>query len=93
MEILGYGVYSLPDAAKLTRLKSQRVREWFHGRPSSNRRSSVFHSDYQPVGGDRAISFHDLIELFLAGQLRDHGVSLQTIRQVYRKLQVDLRKG
>jgi hypothetical protein len=27
MENLGHGVYSLPDAAKLTRLKPQRVRE------------------------------------------------------------------
>jgi hypothetical protein len=55
MEILGHGVYSLPDAAKLTRLKPQRVRVWFAGG-----RASVFQSDYQALGGDRAISFHRL---------------------------------
>jgi uncharacterized protein (DUF433 family) len=43
------------------------------------------------VGGDRAISFHDLIELFVAGRLRDHGVSLQTLRRVHQRLQEDLR--
>ena len=51
----------------------------------------VFRSDYPAVGGDRAISFHDLIELFVAGQLRDRGVSLQTLRKVHTRLQADLR--
>jgi DNA-binding transcriptional MerR regulator len=90
MEILGHGVYSLPDAAKLTRLKPQRVREWFVRGRTAGARASVFRSDYQSLGGDRAISFHDLIELFIAGQLRDHGVSLQTLRKVYKRLQADL---
>jgi uncharacterized protein (DUF433 family) len=42
------------------------------------------------VSGDRAISFHDLIEVFVAGQLRDRGVSLQSLRKVYHRLQKDL---
>jgi uncharacterized protein (DUF433 family) len=90
MEILGHGVYSLPDAAKLTRLKPQRVREWFTGSRGTRTRESVFQSDYPSLAGDRAISFHDLIELFIAGQLRDNGVSLQTLRKVYERLQADL---
>jgi uncharacterized protein (DUF433 family) len=90
MAILGRGVYSLPDAAKLTHLKPPRVREWFVGRRSVRSPASVFLSDYPSFGGDRAISFHDLIELYIAGQLRDHGVPLQTLRKVYKKLQTDL---
>ena len=31
-----------------------------------------------------------MIDLFVAGQLREHGVSLQTLRRVYAKLQHDL---
>jgi uncharacterized protein (DUF433 family) len=90
MGILGHGVYNLPEAAKLTGLKSRRVHEWFKGR--SNGRASVplFHSDYPSIDGDRAISFHDLIELFVAGQLREHGVSLQSLRKVHGQLQVHL---
>ena len=91
MGILGHGVYSLPEAARLTRLKPQRVREWFQGPASGPARRPVFLSDYPPVDGDRAISFHDLIELFVAGQLRDHGVSLQTLRKVHKTLQDDLQ--
>jgi uncharacterized protein (DUF433 family) len=87
LSILGHGVYTLPEAAQLTRLKPRRVREWFGGQAIGQ----VFHSDYPTVGGDHAISFHDLLELFVAGQLRDHGVSLQTLRKVHKRLQDDLR--
>ena len=91
MGILGHGVYSLPEAATLTRLKPRRVREWFQVRAIGPGHRPVFSSDYPPVDGDRAISFHDLIELFVAGQLRDHGLSLQTLRKVHKKLQGDLQ--
>jgi uncharacterized protein (DUF433 family) len=90
MGILGHGVYSLPEAASLTRLTPHRVREWFNGQPKEQSSKSVFLSDYQSVGGDHAISFHDLIELFVAGQLRDRGVSLQSLRKVHKQLQTDL---
>jgi len=90
MGILGHGVYSLPEAARLTGLKPQRAREWFYGRPTEHSRKPVFLGDYKSVGGDHAISFHDLIELFVAGQLRDRGVSLQSLRTVHKHLQADL---
>ncbi len=91
--ILGHGVYSLPEAARLTRLRSSRVREWFTGRSTTQGLKPVFKSDYDSVGGDRAISFLDLIELFIAGQLREHGVSLQSLRKVREQLQKDLGTG
>jgi uncharacterized protein (DUF433 family) len=86
--ILGHGVYNIPEASKLTRLRPQRVREWFTGRTAA--RKPIFKSDYHAVRGDQVISFLDLVELFVAGQLRDHGVSLQALRKVHRKLQSDL---
>lgn len=89
--MLGRGVYSLSEAARLTGLKPPRVREWFSGRPSDRDPKPVFRSDYRSVEGDRAISFHDLIELFIAGQLRDHGVSLQHLRRVHEQLRRDLK--
>jgi len=88
--ILGHGIYSLPEAARLTRLRPSRVREWFTGRSMKQGPKPVFKSDYDSVGGDRAISFLDLIELFIAGQLREHGVSLQSLRKVRAQLQKDL---
>jgi uncharacterized protein (DUF433 family) len=91
MVILGHGIYSLPEAAKLTRLKPVRVREWFNGKSNGTAGKAVFQSDYQPVGGDRAISFHDLIDLYVGGRLRDHGVSLQCLKKAHARLQRDLK--
>jgi uncharacterized protein (DUF433 family) len=84
MKVLGHGIYTFPEAARLVGLRTQRVREWFRGRPA---RQPVFQPDYEPVAGDTAISFHDLVDVFVAGQLREHGVPLQTLRKVYAKLQ------
>jgi uncharacterized protein (DUF433 family) len=61
------------------------VREWFRGRTSTET-PPVFAGDYRPVRGHLAISFHDLVEVFIAGQLRDKGVSLQFIRRVHAQL-------
>ncbi len=87
--MLGQGIYSIPEAARITRLKPSRVREWFGGRRSKQDRGPVFRGDYPIVEGDRAISFHDLVELFIAGQLRDKGLPLQRLRKVHAKLSED----
>lgn len=83
--MLGNGIYSVGEAARLTGLRPQRVREWFRGRISAAA-PPVFPGDYRPVAGHLAISFHDLVEVLIAGQLRDHGVSLQFIRRVHARL-------
>jgi len=85
--MLGLGTYTFREAAKLTHLKYSRVREWFVGKKT--RKGPVFESDYETVEEDIAISFHDLIDVFVAGQLRDQGVSMQTVRRVYSTLSKD----
>lgn len=89
--MLGNGVYGYHEAARLTGLKRERVREWFRIRDDQKKHRPIFLSDYESVEGDRAISFFDLIDVFVAGQLREHGVSLQTLRCVYSRLQVELK--
>lgn len=88
--VLGLGAYSFAEAAKLIGLRQGRVREWFRGRPTSFKRTPVFQGDFEPVDGDYALSFLDLVDVYVAGQLREHGVSLQTLRRVYSRLQKDL---
>jgi uncharacterized protein (DUF433 family) len=89
--ILGHGIYNLAEAARLTHLRPPRVREWFTGKSTERRPKPVFRSDYDSVDGDKAISFLDLIELFIAGQLREQGVSLQSLRKVRDQLKKDLK--
>lgn len=83
-----HGVYTLTDAARLTGLPRTRVREWFRTRKSRSR-PALFASDYEPDTRAVAISFWDLIDVFVAGQLREHGVSMPTVRKVYAKLASD----
>jgi uncharacterized protein (DUF433 family) len=89
--VLGRGVYSLSEAARLTDLRAARVRAWFRSAENNNEVSGVFRSDYPSIGDDRAISFLDLIEVYIVGRLRDADppVSLQHIRKVHKKLSQD----
>jgi uncharacterized protein (DUF433 family) len=85
--ILGHGVYTLAEAAKLTKLDLSRIREWFRIRGSHP--PPIFRSRYEEIEGETVISFLDLVDVFVAGQLRTRGVSLQTLRKVYKKLAND----
>jgi uncharacterized protein (DUF433 family) len=89
MEILGHGVYDLGEAAQLTSLRRSRVREWFWRRVSDQIPRPIFDGDYAGVAEGQSISFLELVEVFVAGQLREHGVSLRTIRRAHARLQND----
>jgi uncharacterized protein (DUF433 family) len=84
IETIGHGVYTYSDAAKLTKLKESRIREWFRIR--GERPNPVFRSHYEAAEGERAISFLDLIDVFVAGKLREDDISLRTVRKVYKNL-------
>ena len=88
-EILGKGVYTIAEAARLTRLRPRRVQEWFRGRTTARRIfKPVFESDYPVFHEEYAISFLDLIELKIGGSLREMGVSLPYLRTVYHNLEL-----
>lgn len=87
---LGLGIYDLREAARLTGLNPARVRRWFVQRPSEANRRPALRSDYATTQGATAISFLDLIDVFVFGQLRTHGVSLPTLRKVSNRLQKQL---
>jgi uncharacterized protein (DUF433 family) len=90
MEVIGKGIYSLAEASRLTKLRIQRVREWFRGRESTTRIfKPVFESDYPIYDEEYAISFLDLIELNIGGKLRNANVPLPYVRKVYNQLRQD----
>jgi len=91
VNILGRGVYSLAEAAKLAELRPARVRDWFRSSGPEGPHRAVFQSDYPSMGDDEAISFLDLIEVYITGRLREAKppVSLQHIRSVHSKLSRD----
>lgn len=81
-KLLGNGIYSLAEVGRYTGVHPSTVRAWF-------RDGSVFHSDYPRVNGDLAVSFYDLIDVLVAGQLRAKGASLHQVRAAYEQLKID----
>lgn len=86
--LIGRGVYTYSEAASLTRLRQSRVREWFNAR-TTTALGAVFESDFHGKTTQPLISFLDLVDVYIAGQLREMGVSLQHLRRVYKTLQQD----
>ena len=74
--IIGRGVYPIATAAKLLRMPSARIRSWVYGNGSS----PVLVSDLPPESGQDALSFINLIEVLFLSELREQGISLQSIR-------------
>jgi uncharacterized protein (DUF433 family) len=85
-DVLGRGVYSFAEAARLTGLAPQRVRSWFR-RPTRLGRTA-FSADFD--GAPFNLSFLDLVDVVVAGRLREEGVSLQSLRKVYDQIQDEL---
>lgn len=90
LEMLGRGVYSVPEAASLTGVTARKIRYWLAG--DSCRPGPVHLGDYGKRSWDgQLLSFLDLIDTLVVGKLRDAGVSLQYLRKVYEPLVHELR--
>lgn len=79
--VIGRGVYTIPEAAKYIGKPHQTLHAWFK---SGNRQ--LFSPDYPPVDGHQAISFFDLVDAMVASTFRKHGVPMREIRNVYEEL-------
>jgi uncharacterized protein (DUF433 family) len=81
--LLGRGIYSIPEAAHIIGLSSDRVRRWVNGYRSStqNKHQPIVSSELPAIEGKVAISFRDLLELHFIKAFIAHGISLQKIRK------------
>lgn len=89
LKLLGLGIYSRGEVARLLNLSSNRVSSWIRGYrytwgPKERRRHgeqpSVIKTDIPIIGGSVAVSFLELVELLVVKQFRDEGIPLQTVR-------------
>lgn len=90
MNLLGIGLYSFSEAARLTGIESSQLRRWLRGyayRPKGEQEKRtappLWHSPLQDEDLD-ALSFGDLLEVRFVEAFRKHGVTLQTIRAAAR---------
>lgn len=85
MKLTGVGLYTLQEAARLTRVPLRDLRRWLGGYSYRDQRHKTpiavaplwktqFDDEVDGIG------FHDLLEVRFVRAFRQHGVSLQTIR-------------
>ena len=79
------GVYPAAFAAKLTDTTSARVASWFRTRDKSHLAPAIV-TPFQPLAGQLVMPFLALVEARFVARFRTHGLSLQTIRKVAKKL-------
>lgn len=84
MTILGKGIYSASEAARLSGVPVQRIYSWFSYKNRSEQ--PIINGDYYGVSEHRCLSFLDLIDTLIVGKLRDKGVSLQHLRKIHAVL-------
>lgn len=87
--LLGVGLYSVPQAAKLVSLRkdttvsSRAINYWLwpHGKNGLAPANSLWEPKLPQLHGGKFLSFHDLIEVLVVAHFRHHQFSLQKIRR------------
>lgn len=86
MGLVGVGLYTFIEAARLVGIPARDLRRWLDGYSYKERnkaekvRSAPLWKTELTDEGVQGISFHDLLEVRFVAAFRKHGVSLQTIR-------------
>jgi len=85
-QLLGKGIYSVSEAARLTSVNARRIRRWLEGYTYAidcriHSSSPVWRRQLPEIDGALALGFLDLMEVRFVDAFRKHGVSLHTIRR------------
>jgi uncharacterized protein (DUF433 family)/DNA-binding transcriptional MerR regulator len=83
--IIGVGVYSVPEASRLTGIPPARIRRWlrgyeFNNRGTHRRSAPVWRAQLAPVDETMALGFLDLMEIRFVDGFLKAGLSLAKIR-------------
>ena len=87
--LTGLGIYSVPEAARLTGIKSRTIRRWVRGYSYKvgdelHHSPEVVLTDHTQIEEASALSFRDLNEVRFVHAFRHHGVSWKTLRAARR---------
>jgi len=93
--LLNSGIYSIPEAARLTGVRSARIRRWLKGynfktKTENHHSNPVWESEIEPIEGAHAVGFHDLIEIRFVEAFLKAGVSWKTMRSCHLAAQREL---
>lgn len=86
--LIGTGIYTVPEAARLSRVPAPRIRRWIRGYTfptlgGPHRSDPIFTADIEPIEATLALSFLDLQEVLFVDAFLRAGVSWKTIRMAH----------
>lgn len=81
-KLVGKGLYSAREAARLTHVPVSTIRRWMFGYKNKDKSYAAIWSP--EVNESDTIGFHDLLEIKLVHEFRQHGLSINIIRQAAR---------
>lgn len=82
------GIYTVPEAARLTGVSTWRIRRWLRGYDFPTKRGrgyspAVWRGQLEPIDHSMALGFLDLIEVRCVDALLEAGVSWPTLRRAH----------
>ncbi len=94
-KLLTSGLYTVPEAARLTRVSAGKIRRWLKGYDfkSGDRvhhSDAVWQGELEPMESKLALSFRDLLELRFVDAFIRAGVSWRTMRRAHSRAQSEL---
>lgn len=95
-DLLNTGLYTVREAARLTRISPGKIRRWIRGYnfrsgQSVHHSNAVWETDIKPLDNKSALSFRDLLELRFVDAFIQAGVSWVTMRRAHAKAQAELQ--
>ncbi len=82
---IGVGLYTIPEASRLTGVSSQRIRRWLQGydypfKGNKKHMSSLWTPEVPEIHEENGLTFKDLLEIRFIDVFLNHGVSMKNIR-------------
>jgi len=95
-DLLQTGIYTVPDAARLTGVSSWRIRRWLKGykfkvKHGRHRSAPVWQGQLEPIDQSIALGFLDLVELRCVDAFLQAGVDWKTLRRAHDHAQAALK--
>lgn len=90
--LIGLGIYSIPEAARLTKVPNNTIYRWIRGYKYTSdenvkQMDPLWTRDIPEIDGENAVSFYDLLEIRFINAFRIAGVSWKFIRAAALKAQ------
>jgi uncharacterized protein (DUF433 family) len=87
-QLLGAGIYTVPEASRLTRVSAARIRRWLKGYDFKSRKerhhsNPVWTGQFEKLEDKLAVGFKDLMEIRFVRAFLEQGVSWKTMRDAH----------